>query len=50
MAKKTFGHVKSRSGRPVVVELAAATKAQKASLNLIPYTKAPSKIAAFLWH
>lgn len=50
MAKKTYGHVEGKDGKPVIVEIAAATKAQKASLQLIPLTKAPSRIARALWH
>jgi hypothetical protein len=51
MAKRTYTHeVDPKTGKPVVTELKNLTRAQRKSLTLIPFTKAPSKIARILWH
>lgn len=50
MAKKAYGYTRDkRTGKVTVVELPPATKAQQASLKLIPFTKAPGRIARALW-
>lgn len=44
MGAKTYTHIRDRkTGKITVVEA-------KAAVPLIPFTKAPSKIARALWH
>lgn len=51
MAKKTYTHDRDRkTGEVRVVEAVTLTRAQRKSTTLIPFTKAPSKIARALWH
>lgn len=48
MAKKTYTHERDRkTGEVRVVE---ATRAQRKSTTLIPFTKAPSRVARTWWH
>lgn len=50
MAKKFTHKRDKKTGAVTVVELEKLTRAQKKSTKLIPYTKAPGKIAKALWH
>lgn len=51
MAKTVMTHKKGKDGKPVIVPAFKPTKAQRKSTeNLIPLTKAPSRIARALWH
>lgn len=51
MAKKTYVHVVDGKTNKIKVVEATVTRAQRKSTeNLIPFTKAPGRIARALWH
>jgi hypothetical protein len=51
MAKKVVGHVRDeKTGKVTAVDMTATRAQKKSEKNLIPFTKAPGRIARALWH